>query len=207
MTTQPLAPCSHNNPVGDVDLPAQLAKGRRLAAAIGRSLAANTGYSDDVIAEAELGLVESLERFRGGKGATLTTFAYPRMRGRALRAVRRERRARALAIQHHELAKPPNNTAPIRQHAAVQQLLRNVAGHLDRHQQSILNKHYCEGMSFAAIARRHRWSHSSTVRRHQQLIAQLRAHAHGEAPQAPVIEENHQAPTRPKRPSRSKKRT
>lgn len=176
MTTTPL-PYELHNPAPKRDLPEELAKGRRLARAIGRELAGDTGYSDDLVAEAELGFVESLARFRAEDGVLLTTFAYPRMRGRALRALKRERRSHWLPNEPLAPAQRPSSTGPIRHNAEAKQLLRGVVDHLDRQERSVLNNYYYEGMTFAAIAERLGCSHSSAVRRHQKVIARLRAHA------------------------------
>ena len=174
-----------NNPAGrgnSADDGEEWARGAAMARKMARELAGGTGYSDDVAAEAMVGLAEAAARFDRRVGARLTTFAHARMRGRAVRAAVTEARARRTVVampdetvqEQERRMLPAEVSEQLRATIEARRLLER-AGSLPKDDRYILRAHFLEGQPIAAIARRKGWSHSSASRARDLMLCRLRA--------------------------------
>jgi RNA polymerase sigma factor (sigma-70 family) len=148
----------------------------RMAYAIaGRHSGANAANRDDLASEALLALVECAQRFDPDRGHRLTSFAYPRMRGRALDSLRREARQ----VRNREaFSRSPHSksfdTGPLSARADVERVLRDSREQLDSDERRLLTERYWQGKSLAEIARNRGWNEQKARRRHLTIIDKLR---------------------------------
>ena len=158
------------------DIPAQTAASAlRMAYAIAGRHGGNAASRDDLASEALLALVECAQRFDPSRGYQLTSFAYPRMRGRALDSLRREARQ----VRNREaFSRSPHqrqlDTGPLSARADVGQVLRNSREQLDSDDRQLLAERYWQGKSLAEIARNRGWNEQKARRRHLTIIDKLR---------------------------------
>lgn len=146
----------------------------RMAAAIGTRQNYAASQRLDLASEATLGLVESQRRFSNHHGASLTTFAYARMRGRALDAVRAE--ARYLRAREDMEAQPLADVGPtISQRLDAWRTVERVAQELQSCEKIVLQEMYGRDQPLREVAAQGRWSEDQLQRAHQRLLQRLRA--------------------------------
>ena len=134
----------------------------------------------DLASEATLGLLECRRRFDTQRGTRLTTFAYARMRGRALDAVRGE--ARYLrACEGTALAPDAASGPSISERLDAWRTVARVADELPSSERVVLSAFYAQDRPLREVAREGRWSEDQLARAHQRLLQRLRA-AIGVAP-------------------------
>lgn len=176
MRTIPALSACHN-PQGQPALPENLRQACAVAASIARDVAGNTGYSDDVLSATVVALLESAQRYDPDRGAKLSTYAYRRMRGEALRSAQKEWRARAVRASGSSENVTASAGEQVCTRVEATMFLQRTLPELDQQHRTVLQQHYFEGRSIAAIARSQRWTHNLATRRHASLLRRLRAHA------------------------------
>lgn len=129
----------------------------------------------ELAAEALLGLCESQRRHDRDRG-TLTTFAYARMQGRALDAMRRETRLHRArqALRAWEDVTPQGPTISTK--VDVGRAVDAVQSDLSSAERLVLQGVYAGDRSMRELAAaEERWSEDQLHRAHQRLLARLRA--------------------------------
>lgn len=125
-------------------------------------------------AEALLGLVESGQRFDGARGQ-LTTFAFARMQGRALDALRREGRLhRARVALKRAVAEVAQVAPSITARLDVGRAVIVVTPDLSSAERLVLREVYTCDRSMRELAGDGRWSEDQLHRAHRRLLARLR---------------------------------
>ncbi len=148
----------------------------RLACAIGGRHRSGATDGRELAAEALLGLCESQRRHEDGRGP-LTTFAFARMQGRALDALRRETRLHK-ARQALRECKSEADVAvgSISTRLDIGRAIESVAPHLSSAERIVLQGVYAGDRSMRELAAGgDRWSEDQLHRAHQRLLARLRA--------------------------------
>ena len=177
--TGPLPLTGHDhNRAPATGIPSQTAASAlRMAYAIaGRHSGANTAQRDDLASEALLALVECAQRFDPDRGHRLTSFAYPRMRGRALDSLRREaRQLRNREAFFREAAARQLDSGRLSARADIERVMRNSREQLDSDERRLLTERYWQGKSLAEIARHRGWNEQKARRRHHKIIGKLRS--------------------------------
>jgi len=177
-----------SNPPRQPAIPAsELERGRAIAIAIACETTRDPDVRQDMIAEAMTGLVEAASRYRPIGDGRLTTYAYARMRGRVLDALRREARharwrgptARSRQIRPATGADPVAkvDTNRIRARMALDEVMAAAKNPPNTQEQLVLDAIYSEGQSLSAVAKRTGWSYAATRRRHERALNKLRRHA------------------------------
>lgn len=147
--------------------------GLRMAHAL-CALDAPTAAWLDWAGEAALGYVESAARYDPGRGATLSTYAFARMRGRTLDAIRAE--ARYLrACEGAMYVADPGGGASLSERLDAQRAVDRVTPELASCERVVLDAVYAEDRSLREVAARGRWSEDQLHRAHKRLLARLRA--------------------------------
>jgi RNA polymerase sigma factor (sigma-70 family) len=147
--------------------------GLRQARAIARRRAGYGARAEDLQAEAALALVECSWRFRTECGGGVTSYAWPRMVGKALDALRREGRAervaRALAAEPGTSITPP---AAVSTRVDLERALDRAD--LQPTEEMVLREVYWEGRSLADVAMRSGRDPQQLGRRHRAAVERLR---------------------------------
>ncbi len=148
--------------------------GLQLAAFVGvRQNRAAAGRLD-LASEATLGLLESQRRFDPLRGTRLTTYAYARMRGRALDAVRAE--ARYLRVRADVGVVPEQAPGPtISQRLDAWRTVARVADELPSCERLVLDAIYRQDKPLREVAQQGRWSEDQLQRAHHRLLQRMRA--------------------------------
>ncbi len=148
--------------------------GLRMASAVGARQNRAAAQRLDLASEATLGLLESQRRFDARRGTRLTTFAYARMRGRALDAVRAE--ARYLRAREHTFAVPEAAEGPsISERLDAWRTVERVSDELPSCERIVLRAVYGQDRPLREVAQQGRWSEDQLQRAHQRLLQRLRA--------------------------------
>lgn len=148
----------------------------RLACAIGGRHRSGATDGRELAAEALLGLCESQRRHDDVRGP-LTTFAFARMQGRALDALRREARLRRAreALRDCE-SEAHQAVGSISTRLDVGRAVEAVKPHLSSAERVVLEGVYAGDRSMRELASGgDRWSEDQLHRAHQRLLARLRA--------------------------------
>lgn len=149
----------------------------RMAVAIGGATARTFAPQGDLAGAAALALLESSHRYDPGRGLCWSTYAFARMRGGALDAVRREARLHRtrnalLAESQGEAVAAPSISARI----DVRRAIDAVAADLPSIERVVLREVYgCDGSVAETARRSSRWSEDQLNRAHKGLLARLRA--------------------------------
>jgi RNA polymerase sigma factor (sigma-70 family) len=147
----------------------------RLAGAIAGKHRSGCVERGELNAEALLGLCESQRRHDADRGP-LTTFAYARMQGRALDALRREARLHRAreALREWEDVAPVGPTISTR--LDVGRAVDAVQADLSSAERVVLQGVYAGDRSMRELASSdERWSEDQLHRAHQRLLGRLRA--------------------------------
>ena len=158
---------------------------QRFAESLGATHAPTYAARPDLTAEALLALCECKQRYDAERGSTLSTYAFARMRGRALDSLRREARLHRLRVSLRRevatvAADPPSITAQLDVRRAVEATAEDMA----TVERRILREVYVDGSTLAELARTEsRWSSDQLHRAHQILLGRLRAKLSAHAPQ------------------------
>lgn len=176
MTTLPAAPrtCSAT---GQPD-PAEIARRTaRMAMAIGGATARTFASHGDLAGAAALALFESSHRYDPNRGATWSTYAFARMRGGALDAVRREARLhRTRNALREATSSPAAAPTSISARIDVRRAIDAIAAELPSIERVVLGEVYGRDGTVAEVARNSpRWSEDQLNRAHKGLLARLRA--------------------------------
>ena len=128
----------------------------------------------DLASEATLGLLESSRRFDVANGTRLTTYAYARMRGRAIDAVRNE--ARYLRARERLTEVPQGEGGPtVSERLDAWRTIARVADELPSNERVVLDSVYAQDKPLREVAQQGRWSEDQLQRAHQKLLQRLRA--------------------------------
>ncbi len=150
--------------------------GWRVAAAVGVRQNRHAAQRLDLASEATLGLLESQRRFDAQRGTRLTTFAYARMRGRALDAVRAE--ARYLRARERATEQPEDPMGPsVSERLDAWRTVERVASDLPSCEKIVLQAVYGQDRALREVAEQGRWSVDQLQRAHQRLLHRLRVAA------------------------------
>lgn len=149
---------------------------RAIAARFGR----NQQDAEDLAGEAIVGCLEAMQRFDAGMGTRPTTWAWHRMMGKTIDAVRREAChsiAPSVGLDVSELVSGSHPTGPLSAGVDVRAIVDRARGTLDTNDMVVINAIYKDGCTIAEVARRKRWTPSATRRRHVRALERLRSHA------------------------------
>lgn len=150
---------------------------------VARSLAWRLAPADyprqDLYGAAMLGLTEAVSRHDPSRGNGLLSYAFPRMRGRVLDEVRRERRwrqaERALIAGAADAPLPSSPVqGDIMARAVLQTVVAKAAPAMPTDERLILREVYMEGRELQAVSDEQGWSARMGSRRHCSLIDRLR---------------------------------
>lgn len=146
----------------------------QMASAVGVRQNRSAAARLDLASEATLGLVESQRRFDALRGTRLTTFAYARMRGRALDALRGEARYLRACERAGDL--PEGIQGPtISERLDAWRTVDRVAHELPSCERVVLHAVYGLDRPLRDVAQQGRWSEDQLHRAHQRLLQRLRA--------------------------------
>ena len=130
----------------------------------------------DLASEASLALLESGQRFDPTRGASLTTFAYARIQGRAQDAIRAEAkylRAREERQRHTPVAAG----LTVSERLDVWRTVDRVVADLPTVERAVLDSLYRQDQPLRELAERGAWSEDQLQRAHQKLLHRLRSAA------------------------------
>jgi RNA polymerase sigma factor (sigma-70 family) len=148
--------------------------GWRMAQCIGVQQNRAAATRLDLASEATLGLLESSRRFDVAHGTRLTTYAYARMRGRAMDAVRGE--ARYLRACERATELPETHSGPtVSERLDAWRAIERVADELPSNERIVLDAFYRQDKPLREVAQQGRWSEDQLQRAHQKLLQRLRA--------------------------------
>ncbi len=148
--------------------------GVRMASAVGVRQNFAAARRLDLASEATLGLLESQRRFDADRGAQLTTYAYARMRGRALDAVRAE--ARYLRAREASHGTEFEATGPtLSERLDARRAVDRVSQDLPTCERAVLKAVYAQDRPLREVAEQGRWSEDQLQRAHQRLLQRLRS--------------------------------
>ena len=150
------------------------AGGVRMAVAVGVRQNRAAAQRLDLASEATLGLLESQRRFDARRGTRLTTFAYARMRGRALDAVRAEARYLRACASVHEMSQLQAGPT-ISERLDAWRTVERVADELPSCERLVLQAVDGQDRALREVAQNARWSEDQLHRAHQRLLQRLRA--------------------------------
>jgi len=144
-----------------------------------RAIAVRTCFDrwqrDDVQGEALLALVEAARRFDPERGHKLISYAWPRMNGRALDTMRRERRLqRTRASVRQARPQPESRSGPLTARAALHAALARADHAFRSDHRMVLREHYWEDRTLVDIARERGWSQAKARRVHHLALNCLR---------------------------------
>ncbi|MSP90845.1 MAG: sigma-70 family RNA polymerase sigma factor [Myxococcales bacterium] len=164
-----LAPQNLNSPAGRHS-PLQFARGAG-AAGVPRWFDAG-----DATGEAALALCECRERYDESRGTTFESYAFARMRGRALDAVRTQARELARRTRYREAAAhtPIDPGLSPSTRLDLQRGIERELPSLHTAEHLVLREVYGRGATLAETARSGRFSSDQLARAHDRLIERLR---------------------------------
>lgn len=157
---------------------------RALAERIHRSKPALTLTVDDLVAYGTLGLIDAVDNFDPAKGAKLSTYAYRRVTGSIIDAIRDLSHARRAVtdqaiclIPFHPDSHVSSNPDPLTQllEAETRSLVLSALAVLPVRDRTMLLSLYFETSTMESVARTVSQSRSWICRRHARALAKLRA--------------------------------
>ncbi|MFB3777153.1 MAG: sigma-70 family RNA polymerase sigma factor [Bryobacteraceae bacterium] len=149
--------------------------------ALARGFARPGVEADDLAQEARLTFLRSKSGFDPNRGASLSTYAYPRIQGAMLSHIRAEARRQASTVGLDDL--PADPPSPVespegillgRLDAGSLRMLQRRVADLPRLQRKIVRRRYWQGQTFEAIGAALRLSCVTTWKQHQHALSTLR---------------------------------